>query len=71
MRTIKKLVFLFKDPGSGNGSCPAFYRTDTGDYAVQGWKLADADVRAQVRDLADNEDVVVIPAALVERLREG
>jgi hypothetical protein len=62
--------FLFKDPGSNVGDCPAFYRTTVaGGYIVQG-KALDDGTRALLRNLAHDEDAVFVPAALVDRLRD-
>jgi hypothetical protein len=62
--------FICKDPGSNLGSCAAFYGTRVANgYIVQG-KALDDETRAQLRDLADDEDAVFIPAALLERLRD-
>lgn len=65
MRTLK---FLWKDLASGNGDCPALYEAD-GGYVVQGVKLTDTE-RAQLRDIADSEDAVFVPANVLDRLRE-
>ena len=62
------LTFLCKDPTSHTGSCPALYEAE-GGYVVQGVKLDD-DTRAQLRDLAHNEDGVFVPAAVLDRLRD-
>ena len=62
------LTFLWKDPASHTGSCPALYRAE-GGYVVQGIKLDD-DTRAQLRDLADSEDGVFVPAAVLDLLRD-
>src|SRR5687767_2164674 len=59
-RTAMQLKFLWKDASSGAGGCPAIYATD-GGYVVQGVRLDDA-TRAALRDLADNEDAVFVPA---------
>lgn len=64
-----KLTFLWKDPGSGTGGCPALYDSDAGGYVVQGVRL-DAETRAQLRQLADDEDAVFVPAAVLDLLRE-
>jgi len=61
------LTFLWKDPNSHTGSCPALYEVE-GGYVVQGVKLDD-DTRAQLRDLADDEDGVFVPADVLDRLR--
>jgi len=65
---MRTLEFLWKDLESGGGGCPALYRTK-GGYVVQGVAL-DAETRAQLRQLADNEDAVFVPANVLDRLRE-
>lgn len=63
------LEFLWKDEESGQSGCPALYRTtDRTGYIVQGVKLSDDD-RAQLRNLADGEDGVYVPANVLDRLR--
>lgn len=59
---------MWKDDKSGGTGCPALYRADNGDYVVQGVKLDDA-TRAQLRQLADGEDAVIVPANVLDRLR--
>jgi hypothetical protein len=63
-----QIEFLWKDAGSGGGGCPALYRAP-GGYVVQGLKL-DAETRAQLRQLADGEDGVFVPANVLDRLRD-
>lgn len=63
-----KIEFLWKDLGSGGGGCPALYKTD-GGYVVQG-KTLDAETRAQLRQLANDEDAIFVPANVLDRLRE-
>jgi hypothetical protein len=58
---------MWKDPGSGQGTCPALYRAN-GGYVVQGVRLDD-ETRAQLRDLGDNEDGVFVPDAVLDLLR--
>lgn len=65
---MRTLTYLWKDVASGNGDCPALYATE-GGYVVQGVKLTDAE-RAQLRDIADSEDAVFVPANVLDRLRE-
>jgi hypothetical protein len=65
---MRNLEFLWKDGGSNVTGCPALYRTD-GGYVVQGIKLDD-ETRANLRQLADNEDGVFVPANILDRLRE-
>ncbi len=59
-----QLTFIRKTRESTTGNCPAIYQREDGRYVIQGWKIAD-DERAQLRDLGDNEDAVVIPADVV------
>lgn len=63
-----KITFLWKTIGSGGGGCPAIYRAP-GGYVVQG-KLLDAETRAQLRQLADDEDALYVPANVLDRLKE-
>jgi len=65
---MRDLEFLWKARGSGGGGCPALYRTEDG-YVVQGIKL-DGATRAQLRQLADDEDGVFVPGDVLDRLRE-
>jgi hypothetical protein len=65
---MSDLEFMWKDPNSGGGDCPALYRAE-GGYVVQGVKLDD-ETRAQLRQLADDEDAVFVPAAVLDRLRD-
>lgn len=65
---MTELEFLWKDRNSGGGGCPALYRTESG-YVVQGKRL-DERVRAQLRDLAGDEDGVFVPANVLDRLTE-
>jgi hypothetical protein len=62
------LEFLWKDVASGGGGCPALYRTESG-YVVQGVKVDEA-TRNQLRQLADDEEAVFVPANVLDRLRE-
>lgn len=63
-----KITFLWKDTASGGGGCPALYETE-GGYVVQG-KALDAKTRAQLRQLAGDEDAVFVPANVLDRLRD-
>ncbi len=63
-----KIKFLWKDADSGGGGCPALYEAP-GGYVVQGIRL-DAATRAQLRQLADSEDAVFVPANVLDRLRD-
>lgn len=63
-----KITFKWKTFGSGGGGCPALYDAP-GGYVVQGVRL-DAETRAQLRQLADTEDAVFVPANVLDRLRD-
>lgn len=61
------IEFMWKDADSKTGECPALYKAE-GGYVVQGVKLDD-ETRSQLRQLADGEDGVFVPANVLERLR--
>lgn len=63
-----KIRFMWKDTQSGGGGCPALYEAP-GGYVVQG-KTLDAETRAQLRQLADDEDAVFVPANVLDRLQD-
>ena len=63
------IEFMWKDKESNQTGCPALYRAD-GGYVVQGVKL-DAATRAQLRQLADDEDGVFVPANVLDQLRDA
>ena len=65
-----ELVFIRKWADSGTGNCPALYRAENGNYVVQGWKLDDA-TRANLRDLADSETAVEVPADVIAGVIAG
>jgi hypothetical protein len=62
-----ELEYLWKDDGSGGGGCPALYAAP-GGYVVQGVKI-DPATRNQLRQLADDEDAVFVPANVLDRLK--
>lgn len=59
-----KIEFIRKTKGSINGNCPAIYKAENGNYVIQGWKL-DNETRGQLRNLADNETAIEIPADVI------
>lgn len=62
-----QIEFLWKDTGSGGGGCPALYEAP-GGYVVQG-KTLDPETRAQLRQLADDEDAIYVPANVLDRIK--
>jgi hypothetical protein len=63
------MKYLGKDPNSTNGDCPAVW--DNGDtYIVQGWRVTDAAVLAEVGQMPDHEFVIEIPKRLMVRFPE-
>ncbi|WP_280212542.1 hypothetical protein [Nocardia cyriacigeorgica] len=57
------LEFVAKDPGSNPSGSPTLYKTPTG-WIVQGWKVTDPDILAQM-DIPEGESCVEIPDRLV------
>ncbi|MFI6595039.1 hypothetical protein ACIBHX_02255 [Nonomuraea sp. NPDC050536] len=64
-----RLEFLGKTGNSNEGSCPALYRTDRGTFVVQGKRVTDPDAILDVRDLADDELIVEVPADVLDLAR--
>jgi hypothetical protein len=52
---------------SGALDCPEIYELEDGTVLARGYK-PDADTRSQL-NLPDNEDIVVLPAAILQALR--
>ncbi len=49
------------------GSCPTIYKTENGDFVVQGFVLNNED--KQNLKIATNEDAVLIPKELLDKFR--
>jgi hypothetical protein len=63
------MKYLGKDPSSGNVDCPAVW--DNGEsYVVQGWRVTDPAVLAEVGHIPDHEFVIEIPKRLMIRFPE-
>ncbi|SDU17154.1 hypothetical protein [Jiangella alkaliphila] len=60
-----RLTYLGKTSDSGKNGCPALYATDRGTFVVQGKIVTDPEAIADLRDLADDESYVEIPADLL------
>lgn len=65
-----KIEFIRKTRNSTTGNCPAIYQADNGNYVIQGWRIDDA-TRAQLRDLADNETAIEVPADVIAGIVAG
>jgi hypothetical protein len=65
-----EISFMWKDNDSNIGACPAQYRVTSaeGGYIIQGKRVDDA-TRAQLRDLATDEDAVWVPDNVIDRNR--
>ncbi|WP_211228717.1 hypothetical protein [Glycomyces tenuis] len=50
---------LYKDQGSGSGSCPAVYLAESGEFVVQG-QAVDADTFGELADVLEGETAVRI-----------
>jgi len=61
------IEFMWKTDGSAVENCPALYRAE-GGYVVQG-KSLDEQTRAQLRQLAGDEDAVFVPADVIEKIK--
>jgi hypothetical protein len=64
-----KIQFQWKTASSATGNCPARYKVTSaeGGYVIQGKRLTD-EVRAQLRDLGNDEDGVWVPADVIDGL---
>lgn len=64
-----RIKFQFKTGGSGVENCPARYQVTSveGGYVIQGKKILDGETRAQLRQLAPDEDVVWVPEDIIDR----
>lgn len=65
-----RIEFIRKTDNSTTGNCPAIYKADNGNYVIQGWLIDDA-TRAQLRDLADNETAIEVPADVIAGIVEA
>lgn len=65
-----KLTFIRKDSGSQQGCCPALYMTDRDTFVVQGKIITDPEALAGVRDLAEDETLVEVPANVLSEIAQ-
>jgi hypothetical protein len=69
-RGTMEIEFIRKTDSSTTGNCPAIYQAPGGQFVIQGWRVDD-DTRARLRDLADDEDAVLIPADVIAGIVEA
>jgi hypothetical protein len=71
MIEIGKIKFLWKDGDSRTGGCPGLHQVEEGPegYVVVG-KNTDPSLRAQIREISDDETAVFVPANVLDRLRD-
>lgn len=65
-----RLMLVARDPESNPTGSPTLYRTDRGSWVVQGWRVADAEVLAQM-DIPAGETCVEIPDRMVPFFTTG
>jgi hypothetical protein len=63
--------FMWKDKDSNVGDCPSLSRVIKGPdgYVVVGKKV-DAETRAQIPQVGDDEIAVFVPANVIDRIRD-
>ena len=63
--------FMWKDANSNVGDCPSLNRVIEGPdgYVVVG-KNVDAETRAQIPQVGDDETAVFVPANVINRIRD-
>lgn len=59
-----KLTMLYKDQGSGSGSCPTVYLAETGEFVVQG-QAVDGDTFDELANVLEGETAVRIPQDVI------
>jgi hypothetical protein len=63
-------ITYLRDTSPTGRTCPTLYSTDRGTFLVQGKKIGDACIPASP-GLRDDEDVVEVPARLLEEIAGG
>jgi hypothetical protein len=64
-----RLTFIGKDPDSNPTGSPTVYRTDRQSWVIQGWRLTDPEVVAQM-DIPEGEGAVEIPDRMIQFFRQ-
>jgi hypothetical protein len=69
------LTYIGIDPSTDDGECPTVWvDEDTCEIVLQGWKVLDEKLMAQIRatgPIPDTETVVRLPARMASILREA
>lgn len=63
------LRFLGRDPNSADGNSPTLWETET-SYIVQGWRIVDPAVLAEIGEVPEHETVLELPKRMVQFLPE-
>lgn len=63
------LRFLGTDPGSPNNGSPTLW-DDGESYVLQGWKITDPAVLAQIGNVPDHETVIRFPKRMMQFFEE-
>jgi hypothetical protein len=70
LEAVMALQFLGIDPNTRNGSSPTVWIDDTtGDYILQGWKITDPGIMADVQatgPVPDHEAVIRFPRRMMQ-----
>lgn len=64
---------IARDPGTFDcldGKCPGVFKTDRGTLLIQGYRVNRGDISG-LDAVAENEDLVEIPASLLAALPDG
>lgn len=67
MMTVKLTTLAGGEQGCAGGACPTLYQGSNGRFYVQGYRV-DGGVK-EVANMPKSEDLVEIPAALVEAIK--
>jgi len=66
------LRFVGIDPNTDGEHCPTVWVDElTGDYILQGWRIAEPGTLAEIGDVPDGETVMRFPRRMARFLREA
>jgi len=66
-----RLRYLGKTGNSGDDACPALYATDRGTFVVQGKIVTDPSALSDLRNVADDETFVEVPADVLQLIERA